>query len=629
MFVMCLPGLAPLVRRQLNDLHGITATGDGFDGRADVVLFGAGRGHRGGALALRTAEDVFVEVGRADRAQADDPRRIAAAIWRPQPVQRALSVWAEQQHPLAGSMTFRVITRVLSESTFRRTELRRQLTEAVRRDRRRWTVADPAELEIWACEYRPGRFVAGLRLTDVRMRQHGGRSLERPGALRPTLAAAMVDLAGQPPGMLLDPCCGSGSILAEAVAAGWTATGLDIDPSAVAIARGNAAQASVHIGDARRMSLPDASATACVTNLPFGRQYRVQGKTTPWLAAVLEEIARVTRPGGRVVLLAPEIPSAALPRSLQPAGAFPVRLLGRTVTTWSYRRLSRSRASAMTGLLRNVRPQPQLGQSFLMEGRILEREIDYARVGAEDTVLEVGAGIGNLTERLARRAGQVIAIEYDQQFRPRLDSLARAHGNITPLWGDALAVPLPPFSKVVSNLPYRVALPIILRLLDYPFASGVVMLQENMAGHICAGPGEASYGRISVTIQRLARTQLLDSVPRSAFSPAPSVDSAIVGLWPVSRPFGVASAEAFKRLLDHAFLHREDRLSAALGRQAGTAAVAPLLPGKLRGKRVSQLTPEEFGEVSRFLDAHKVRLSPVSDVAKRTAQKPRKRPGNS
>jgi 16S rRNA (adenine1518-N6/adenine1519-N6)-dimethyltransferase len=280
----------------------------------------------------------------------------------------------------------------------------------------------------------------------------------------------------------------------------------------------------------------------------------------------------------------------------------------------------------MTDLLRNIRPQPQLGQNFLMEGRILECEIDYARVGAEDTVLEVGAGIGNLTERLAIRAGQVVAIECDRQFRPRLDRLAKIHGNVTALWGDALAVPLPPFSKVVSNLPYRVALPIILRLLDYPFASGVVMLQESMARHICAGPGEPGYGRVSVTVQRLAGTQLLDTVPRSAFSPAPSVDSAMMRLWPVTGPFGIASPEAFKRLLDHVFLYREDRLSAALGRLAEAAAVVPLLPGKLRSKRVSQLTPEEFGEVSRFLDAHKVWLTAVSDVAKRTAQKPRKRP---
>ena len=339
MFAMCLPGLAPLVRRQLDQRPGIAVTGSGFDGRADVLLFAAERGHRDGALALRTTDDVFVELGRAGRAEAGDPRAIAAAVWRPDPVQRALSIWAERRRPLAASMTYRVIARVLSERAFRRTELRQQLTETIGRDRRRWTVADPAELEIWASEYRPGRFVAGLRLTDARMRQHDGRAVERPGALRPALAAAMVDLAGRPPGVLLDPCCGSGTILAEAVAAGWTATGLDIDPSAAAIARENVAAATVAVGDARAMGFPDGSAAACVTNLPFGRQYRVQGGRNAWLSAALRQMARVTKPGGHVVLLAPQMPAAVLPPSLRLAGSFPVRLLGVNVTTWHYRRL--------------------------------------------------------------------------------------------------------------------------------------------------------------------------------------------------------------------------------------------------------------------------------------------------
>jgi 23S rRNA G2445 N2-methylase RlmL len=339
MFAMCLPGLAPLVRQQLDQLPGIAVTGSGFDGRADVLLFAAGRGHRDGALALRTTEDVFVEVGRAGRAEAGDPRAIAAAVWRPDPVQRALSVWAERRRPLTASMTFRVIARVLSERAFRRTDLRRQLTETIGRDRSRWKAADPAELEIWASEYRPGQFVAGLRLTDARMRQHGGRAVERPGALRPALAAAMVGLAGRPPGVLLDPCCGSGTILAEAVAAGWTATGLDIDPSAVAAARDNVAQATVAVGDALSMDVPDASADACVTNLPFGRQYRVQGEVNAWLRTAVREMARVTKPGGHVVLLAPRVPAAVLPPPLELAGSYPVRLLGVSATTWHYRRL--------------------------------------------------------------------------------------------------------------------------------------------------------------------------------------------------------------------------------------------------------------------------------------------------
>lgn len=338
MFVTCLPGLAPLVRRQLDELPGVRTTGSGFDGRADLVLFEADRGRRGAALTLRTAEDVFVEVGRALRAEGDDPRRIAARIWRPQRVQRALSIWAEEVRPLTGSMSFRVIARVLSEQAFLRTELRRDLSQAILRERPRWKPADPAQLEIWAGEYRAGHFVAGLRLTDVRMRQHDGREIERPGALRPTLAAAMVGLAGPPAGVLLDPCCGSGTILAEAVAAGWTASGCDNDPAAVAIARRNVAAASVQLADALRLTWPDGSAGACVSNLPFGRQYQVPGEMSGWLRALLRETARVTRPGGQIVLLAPEIPGAAAPSALQVAQTFPVRLLGTRTTIWTYQR---------------------------------------------------------------------------------------------------------------------------------------------------------------------------------------------------------------------------------------------------------------------------------------------------
>lgn len=339
MFATCLPGLAPLVRQQLDELPGIRTTDGGFDGRADVLLFETDRGQRDHALTLRTTEDVFVEIGRAARSDGDNPRRIAGLVWRPQRVQRALSIWAEHKHPLTASMTFRVITRILSEKAFLRTELRQQLSDTIRRDRPRWKVADPAQLEIWACEYRAGRFVAGLRLTDARARQHDGRDLERQGALRPTLAAAMVDLAGKPSGVLLDPCCGSGTILAEAVTAGWIAKGGDIDPAAVAIARHNVAEATVQVGDALRMSFPDASVGACVSNLPFGRQYQVRGGMNTWLCALLREIARVTRPGGHVVLLAPDIPRTTVPASLSLAGTFPIRLLGMNATTWNYQRI--------------------------------------------------------------------------------------------------------------------------------------------------------------------------------------------------------------------------------------------------------------------------------------------------
>lgn len=279
---------------------------------------------------------------------------------------------------------------------------------------------------------------------------------------------------------------------------------------------------------------------------------------------------------------------------------------------------------------RGSRQQRDLGQNFLAEERFLDSEISYAEVGPADTVLEIGAGPGNLTGRLAALAGHVVAVEYDRQFRDRLRSLARSRANITLIWGDALAVPLPSFTKVVANLPYRVALPVLLRLLGHRFEAGVVIVQKDMAQKICAGPGQAGYGRVSVIVQRLARAELLQLVPGSAFSPPPRVDSAIVRVRPVGDPFPVAAGDAFSRLLDNSFLHRDAKLGAALGRVAGMAGIsgmaeaAALLPGRLRDKQVSGLAPEEFGEVSRFLESRKVRLPAVSDSAKRRAQAARR-----
>ena len=104
--------------------------------------------------------------------------------------------------------------------------------------------------------------VAGLRLSDATMRQRDGRSVEREGALRPTVARAMVRLAGAAEGTLLDPCAGAGTILAEARAVGWSVQGRDIDPGAVAAARANVPDAAVHLGDARKLDLPDGTVAA-------------------------------------------------------------------------------------------------------------------------------------------------------------------------------------------------------------------------------------------------------------------------------------------------------------------------------------------------------------------------------
>ncbi|MGW0231002.1 methyltransferase domain-containing protein [Actinopolymorpha singaporensis] len=373
MFVLAAPGLAPLVQRELADLPGVEVTDVGNDGRADVVLCTVDTGREAALLRLRTADDVFAELGRTFRSEGDKPPWIVRRVLRPGRLEAATGLW-RSTNPGPGSrgrggragrqrLTYRVVARVLQERTWKRTELRRALDAGVSDAEPSWRADDPAQVEVWALEYTKGRFVAGLRLTTVRMRQHGGRGSERPGALRPPVAAAMVALAGPPPGRrpgrsgmhgtsgkgsradrsglsgtLLDPCCGSGTILAEAKEVGWEVEGRDIDAGAVSASRRNADTPHVQDGDARDLDLPDASVDAVVSNLPFGRQYAVQGDPAVWIADVMAELARVTRPGGRVVLLVPELPKSAVPSTLRLRDRHQVRLLGTTSTIWAYDR---------------------------------------------------------------------------------------------------------------------------------------------------------------------------------------------------------------------------------------------------------------------------------------------------
>ncbi|MGH3609448.1 MAG: TRM11 family SAM-dependent methyltransferase, partial [Pseudonocardiaceae bacterium] len=302
-FATTLPGLGRLLRQEITahpDLEPLDELGN--DGRADIVFFRMHRGAKPDLATLRLAEDVFVTLARTT---SGPPRRVADSLVTRTDLERGLSVWTRFARHLNSSMTYRVIARVVDEGRFKRTELRDAITIAVAGQRPRWRVEDPAELELWALEYQRAAFVAGLRLSDKRMRQHGdGRTTERRGALRPVVAAAMIRLAGESPGRMLDPCCGSGTFLEEALSVGWEAVGSDLDPEAVATARENVPRAVVEQADVQKLPHDDAAFNAVVSNLPVGRQFQVADPAR-WLRRALTEMARVTRPGGHVVVLVP------------------------------------------------------------------------------------------------------------------------------------------------------------------------------------------------------------------------------------------------------------------------------------------------------------------------------------
>jgi len=252
-----------------------------------------------------------------------------------------------------------------------------------------------------------------------------------------------------------------------------------------------------------------------------------------------------------------------------------------------------------------VRPRREFGQHFLQDENVRRREVAYAELGLGDTVLEIGPGTGRLTELLLQQTQRVVAIEVDAQFKGCLSRLQERYGNLEAIWGDALEVDLPRFDKVVANLPYRIALPLIFRLLEHRFDRAVLIFQKRLAERICASVGEKGYCRLSVAIGRRANAELLETVPRSAFYPSPEVESAIVKIERVRPKFDIPSEEFFKLVLEQLFRHRDESVQQAvqrirnkeLAQQALSRGLANI-SGKVKNKPVYLVTPREFSRVS-------------------------------
>jgi 16S rRNA (adenine1518-N6/adenine1519-N6)-dimethyltransferase len=272
-----------------------------------------------------------------------------------------------------------------------------------------------------------------------------------------------------------------------------------------------------------------------------------------------------------------------------------------------------------------VRPSRELGQNFLVDSNILGVIERAAELRGEDVVLEIGGGLGVLSEHLAVRAAHVHVVEIDERLRDALQDATAPHENVSVHWGDAMRIDLralaPAPTKVVANLPYGIAAGAILRTIEEleEVRSWVAMMQREVGERLAAAPGGGAYGTPSVLAQLACEVRVLRTIPRTVFQPVPNVDSVLVGLRrraqgpggadaPAPGPATGAPTPALRRLVSGSFAHRRKTLVGSLALSAGAggrsreqvrAALAELgLPVDVRAER---LAPEDFRALAAAL----------------------------
>jgi 16S rRNA (adenine1518-N6/adenine1519-N6)-dimethyltransferase len=259
---------------------------------------------------------------------------------------------------------------------------------------------------------------------------------------------------------------------------------------------------------------------------------------------------------------------------------------------------------------RATRRERQLGQNFLVDQNILDVIERLAAVEADDVVLEIGAGSGVLSVRLAGRAQHLHTVEIDPALEHRLkEALAQAN-NVTVHIADALDLDLgalhPPPTKVVANLPYSIAATAILRTIEeLPLVSRwVVMVQREVGERLAAAPGNRAYGVPSVLTQLACEVEVLRPVSRTVFRPIPNVDSVLLGM----RRRQAAAPPEVRRVVRDGFMHRRKPLAASLAlaadsspdiRERTRAALQEM--GHPPDDRAERLAPEEFRSLAARL----------------------------
>jgi 16S rRNA (adenine1518-N6/adenine1519-N6)-dimethyltransferase len=245
-----------------------------------------------------------------------------------------------------------------------------------------------------------------------------------------------------------------------------------------------------------------------------------------------------------------------------------------------------------------------LGQNFIIDENVLERIVTGAEIGPEDDVLEIGPGIGVMTEVLCEHAKRVVAIEIDSSLMPILSETVGHFENLRIINKDVLKVDLPALiaetfegrrPKLVANLPYYVTTPIIMTFLEQriPISDLVVMIQKEVADRILASPSSSDYGALSVVVQYFTEPSIVTRVSKGSFMPAPKVDSTVIRLHVrETAPVALVDEAVFFNTIRDAFGKRRKTLQNALssGRlgltkaEAGEVLAAAGIPASTRGE---------------------------------------------
>ncbi len=261
--------------------------------------------------------------------------------------------------------------------------------------------------------------------------------------------------------------------------------------------------------------------------------------------------------------------------------------------------------------------QKKYGQNFLIDPHVLEKIVDAAQIAGDDCVLEIGPGIGTMTQYLAERAREVVAVEIDRALIPILQDTLSAYTNVSIINEDIMKVDVDRIVrernqgrpiKVVANLPYYITTPIVMNLLEsrVPLRSVTIMVQKEVADRMQVGPGTKDYGALSLAVQYYAQPEIVARVPSNCFMPRPGVDSAVIRLSIYPEPPVKAEDEKYMfALIRASFNQRRKTLANSLSNGMGipreqvTAALREMgLSAAIRGEA---LTLEQFAALSDLL----------------------------